>query len=143
MAESLAANGRKADIHTQVEFQKMKVVRCCGDSGGPCDLAGRVSAVATALAELKVRREERVLILRPAGPGFMEAFLAAIHWAATPLPVNPELPAQEIMVIALDAGAQLVVASPTEILPLAKLATGPLVLVEGPDGPWAAALRLG
>lgn len=104
--------------------------------------ADQTAAVVTALAELGVRPEDRVLIMLPDGPGFAEAFTGTIKHGAVPLPVDPLLPAHGIVAVAAEAGAQLVLASADRISELAELAAEPPVLVDGPHGPWAAALRL-
>jgi non-ribosomal peptide synthetase component F len=98
--------------------------------------ADQTAAVAAALAELGVRPAERVLIMLPDGPGFAEAFAGTIHQGAVPLPVNPLLP------VAAEAGARLVLASVDQLHALADLDAEPPILIEGPRGPWAAALRL-
>jgi acyl-CoA synthetase (AMP-forming)/AMP-acid ligase II len=104
--------------------------------------ADQTAAVAAALAELGVRPEERVLIMLPDGPGFAEAFAGTIRHEAVPLPVNPLLSALGIVAAAAEAGARLVLASADQIHALADLGAQPPVLIEGPQGPWAAALRL-
>jgi acyl-CoA synthetase (AMP-forming)/AMP-acid ligase II len=104
--------------------------------------ADQTAAVVAALAELGVRAEDRVLIMLPDGPGFAEAFTGTIEHGAVPLPVNPLLPAHGIAAVAAEAGAQLVLASADRVPALADLAAEPPVLVDGPRGPWAAALRL-
>jgi acyl-CoA synthetase (AMP-forming)/AMP-acid ligase II len=104
--------------------------------------AERTAAVVTALAELCVRPGERVLILLSDGPGFTEAFVGTIQHQAVPLPVSPLLSAPEITVAATRAGAQLLLGSPEQIHTLTDLGTEPPVLVNGVQGPWAAALRL-
>jgi benzoate-CoA ligase family protein len=50
---------------------------------------------ARALAELGVRREERVLIVAFDSPGWVAAFLGAIRHGAVPVPVNPLLQRSE------------------------------------------------
>ena len=100
------------------------------------------AVVAAALAELGVRPGDRVLITLPDGPGFAEAFAGAIAQGAVPLPANPLLPAHDIVTVAAEAGAQLVLASADQIPELADLVARPPVLVDGPRGLWAAALRL-
>jgi acyl-CoA synthetase (AMP-forming)/AMP-acid ligase II len=89
-----------------------------------------------------VRPEDRVLIMLADGPGFAEAFAGTIQHKAVPLPVNPLLPAHGIVTAAAEAGARLVLASVDQIHALADLGVQPPVLIEGPQGPWAAALRL-
>jgi len=50
---------------------------------------------ARTLAELGVRREERVLIVAFDSPGWVAAFLGAIRHGAVPVPVNPLLQRSE------------------------------------------------
>lgn len=102
----------------------------------------RTAAVVAALAELGVCPGERVLIMLPDGPGFAEAFAGTIQHGAVPLPVNPLLPAHGIVAAAAEAGARLVLVSVDQIHALADLGARPPVLIEGPQGLWAAALRL-
>jgi acyl-CoA synthetase (AMP-forming)/AMP-acid ligase II len=100
------------------------------------------AVVAAALAELGVRPEDRVLIMLPDGPGFAEAFAGTIAQGAVPLPANPLLPAHDIVAVAAEAGAHLVLASADQVPELADLTAAPPVLIDGPRGPWAAALQL-
>jgi acyl-CoA synthetase (AMP-forming)/AMP-acid ligase II len=105
--------------------------------------ADHTAAVAAALAELGVRAGDRVLIMLPDGPGFAEAFAGTITHGAVPLPADPLLPAHGIVTVAGDADARLVLVSADRVPALADLAAEPPpVLVDGPRGPWAAALRL-
>jgi acyl-coenzyme A synthetase/AMP-(fatty) acid ligase len=102
----------------------------------------QTAGVVAALVELDVRPAERVLIMLPDGPGFAEAFAATIRQGAVPLPVNPLLPVPDIVAVAAEAGARLVLASADQIHALADLDAEPPVLIDGPQGLWAAALRL-
>ena len=61
---------------------------------------------------------------------------------AVPLPVNPLSPAHDLVAVAAEAGARLVLASVDQIHALADLDTEAPVLLDGPQGLWAAALRL-
>jgi acyl-CoA synthetase (AMP-forming)/AMP-acid ligase II len=106
------------------------------------ELAGRAAAVAAALAELGVGPADRVLIMLPAGPGFVEAFIGVTQRGAMPLPVNPRLAAAGVAAIAAETGARLVLASAKRIRRLADLDAEPPVLVDGRRGLWALALRL-
>ncbi|MDQ2882259.1 MAG: AMP-binding protein [Actinomycetota bacterium] len=105
-------------------------------------LADRVAAVAAVLAELDVHRNERVLIMLPDEPGFDESFAGAVHQDAVPLPVSPRLRAHDLAAAAVAAGAHVVLVSPDQLPALTELDTGPAILINGPDGPWVAALRL-
>jgi acyl-CoA synthetase (AMP-forming)/AMP-acid ligase II len=98
--------------------------------------------ITAALVNLELRPEERVLIMLPDGPGFGEILTCVTRRGAVPLPVNPQLPAHLIPPVAAEAGARLVVTSVDRIHALADLAVEPPVLVEGPQGPWAVAIRL-
>jgi acyl-CoA synthetase (AMP-forming)/AMP-acid ligase II len=105
-------------------------------------LSDQALAAAAALGELDVRPDDRVLIMLPDGPGFAEAFAGTIAQGAVPLPVNPPLPAHDLVAVAAEAGARLVLASADQIHALADLHAEPPVLIERPQGLWAAALRL-
>ena len=105
-------------------------------------LTDQAAAVAVALGELDVRPNDRVLIMLPDGPGFADAFAAVIQHGAVPLPVNPYLPAQELAAAAAETGARLVLALAQQIHTLAELDAEAPVLIDGPHGRWAAALRL-
>ena len=78
----------------------------------------------------------------PDGPGFAEAFAGIIGHQALPLPVNPLLVAPDITAAATKMGAGLLVASLEQIHTLTDLGAQPPVLIDGPQGPWVAALRL-
>lgn len=107
-------------------------------SGGPTD---RAAAVAAALDVLGVRPGERVLIMLPGGPDFVDAFTGTMRRGAVPLPVNPRLPAADVAAIATETGARLVLASTERIHGLADLEVHPPVPVDRAQGLWAAALR--
>jgi acyl-CoA synthetase (AMP-forming)/AMP-acid ligase II len=104
--------------------------------------AEQTAAVAAALAELGIRPGERVLIMLPDGPGFAEAFAGTIEHGAVPLPVNPLLLAHDILAAAAESGARLLLASTDQTHTLTDLGAQPPVLIDGPQGPWAAALPL-
>ena len=89
-------------------------------------------------AELDVHPNERVLIMLPDGPGFDESFAGAVHQNAVPLPVSPQLCAHNHA----RAGAHSVVACADRLDALAELDAEPGILINGPNGPWIAALRL-
>ena len=105
-------------------------------------LVDQAAAVAAVLAELAVHRDEPVLITLPDGPGFAESFAGAIDQDALPLPAGPLLSAPELAAAAAAARARVVLASPEQLPTWAELDTEPAILVNGPYGPWIAALRL-
>jgi acyl-CoA synthetase (AMP-forming)/AMP-acid ligase II len=105
-------------------------------------LLERTRALLTVLTELNVRPHDRVLIMFPQGPGFTESFAAAFYRDAVPLPVNPLLSAPDLAAAATQTHARLVLASPEQLPTLTELNTQPPLLIDGPHGPWAAALRL-
>ncbi len=105
-------------------------------------LSDQALAAATALDELDVRPYDRVLIMLPDGPDFVEAFAGVMQQGAVPLPANPLLPAHDIAAVAAEAGARLALTAVDRIHALADLDAEPPVLVDGPRGLWAAVLRL-
>ncbi|MGQ0717365.1 MAG: AMP-binding protein [Pseudonocardiales bacterium] len=105
-------------------------------------LLDRAAAVAAVLAELDVHRNDPVLMMLPDGPGFTESFAGALNHDAVLLPVSPLLSAFDLAATAEPAGARLVLASPDQLSTLAELDTEPPILIDGPLGPWIAALRL-
>lgn len=105
-------------------------------------LTDKAAAVATALAKLDVRPDDRVLIMVPDGPGFVESFLGTMRQGSVPLPVNPLLAAHDVVAVAVEAGARLVLASVDRIQALPDLDIEQLIPVERPQGLCAAALRL-
>jgi acyl-CoA synthetase (AMP-forming)/AMP-acid ligase II len=136
------AIARGGYFHSRGFLESRRIIRQgdCGvtNSGIP----EWVAAVAAALAELDVRQREHVLIMLPDGPGFGEVLTGLTQRGAVPLPVNPKLPAHLILSIAAEAGAHLVLTSIDRIRALADLTPDPPVVLEGPQGPWAVALRL-
>jgi AMP-binding enzyme len=105
-------------------------------------LLERTHVLLTVLAELGVRPHDPVLIMLPPGPGFTEAFTATFYRDAIPLPINPLLSAPDLAAAATQTHARLVLASPEQLPTLTQLPTPPPILIHGPHGPWAAALRL-
>jgi acyl-CoA synthetase (AMP-forming)/AMP-acid ligase II len=84
-----------------------------------------------------VRPQERVLIMLPDGPLFVDAFTGTIRRGAVPLPVNPQLPAADVVAIATHTDARLVLASAERIHRLADLEAEPPVLVDEAIAVWA------
>ncbi|MGH3912964.1 MAG: AMP-binding protein [Pseudonocardiaceae bacterium] len=131
-----------ADVPAHRSPYDANTIRHTGGSMRYLEVADRATAVASALAQLGVRPGERVLIMLPDGPGFVEAFVGVIQRGAVPLPVNPLLQACDVSTIAVETGARLVVAVEEQIHALADLDFGPLVLTDKPPGLCAAVLRL-
>jgi acyl-CoA synthetase (AMP-forming)/AMP-acid ligase II len=104
--------------------------------------AEQTAAVAAVLAGLGVHPGERVLIMLPDGPGFAAAFAGTIKHGAVPLPINPSLFAHDIVAAAAQSGAQLLLASVDQMHTLTDLGAESQVLIDRPQQPWAAALRL-
>lgn len=104
--------------------------------------AEKTAAIAAALAKLGIHPGERVLIMLPDGPSFADAFAGTIKHGAVPLPVNPLLFTHDILAAAAESGARLLLASADQMQTLTDLGAEPLVLIDGPQGPWAAALPL-
>jgi acyl-coenzyme A synthetase/AMP-(fatty) acid ligase len=98
--------------------------------------------VAAMLVDLQLCPNDRVMIMLPDGPGFAEVITGVIRHGAVSLSVNPQLSCRDIRVVAADAAAHLVLTSVDRLHVLAELDAEPPVLVDGPDGPWIAALRL-
>lgn len=72
-------------------------------------LAERVNAFASALRELGVRREERILLILDDTPAWPTAFLGAIRIGAVPVPVSPMDNPQNFVHYARDSYAQVVI----------------------------------
>ena len=102
----------------------------------------QAAAIAAVLAELDVHRNEPVLITLPEGPGFVESFAGAVDHKALPLPAGPVLSASDLVAAAHAAQARVVLALPDQLSAWAELDTEPAILIDGPHGPWLAALRL-
>lgn len=141
MAESLDPTDCTVDPNERAGDEDVVSVRCSDESVADREHADRVTAIAGALAEMGVRTGERVLVLLPDGPGFVEAFLGVMHQGAVPLPVNPLLSAADVAAIGADVDARLALASSDRIRALASL-EAELLLVDGPEGTWVAVLRL-
>lgn len=105
-------------------------------------LSDQALAVAAAVGKVDVRPDDRVLVMLPDGPYFVDAFAGVMHQVALPLPANPLLSAHDIVTVAADAGARVVLVSADRIPALADLEAEPPVLIDGPHGCWAAVLRL-
>jgi len=105
-------------------------------------LSDQALAVAAAVGKVDVRPDDRVLVMLPDGPDFIEAFAGVMQQVALPLPANPLLSVHDIVAVAAEAGARVVLVSADRIPSLADLAAEPPVLIDGPRGSWAAVLRL-
>lgn len=141
MATSSDANTALVDGTAQADPCDTKTFNHGSGSMSYRDVADRAAGIATALAEFGLRSGERVLIMLPDGPGFVEAFVGVMQRSAVPLPVNPTLQVSDIAAVASEAGARLVMASKERIHALADLETGPPVPLDRPRGLWATTLR--
>lgn len=107
------------------------------------ELTDRTAAITVALIKLGLRTDDRVLVMLADGPGFAEVFAGVTKLGAVALPVNPQLSATDVVAIAAQTGARLVVSSAKRNQRITTdLETTSLVLVDGSRGLWAAVLRL-
>jgi acyl-CoA synthetase (AMP-forming)/AMP-acid ligase II len=96
-----------------------------------------------ALMKLGIRRHDRVLVMLPEGSGLADAFEGVLLRDAVPLPINPQLPAHDVPVAAIQAGARLILIPADRIDELSDLAADlAVLLLDSSQQPWAAALRL-
>jgi benzoate-CoA ligase len=87
-----------------------KVAIHCGDEEITYgELARRINRFGHALKELRVRQEERVLLVLNDTPSFPTAFFAAIRIGAVPIPVNTLLQADEYRYFVENSRARAVV----------------------------------
>jgi acyl-CoA synthetase (AMP-forming)/AMP-acid ligase II len=106
------------------------------------ELTHEAVSVAAALAELEICPDDRILIMLPDGPGFIDAFIGVAKQGAVPLAVNPHLEAADVAVVAAEVGAEAALITAQRVHALADLGAKPPVPVHGPQGLWAAAVRL-
>jgi long-chain acyl-CoA synthetase len=142
VAEIIDAPQMSRSLPVLVAACGRKPIRDGGDPMSHPELADRAAAVAAALAELDVHPDDRVLIMLPDSPGFVEAFVGVTQRGAVPLSVNPRLAVADVAAIAAETGARLVLTSAKRIRRLADLDAEPPVLVDGLRALWAATLRL-
>ena len=141
MAEIIDARQTSRSLPAWVAACGRRSIRDGGKPRSHSKPADRATAVAAALAELGVCPDDRVLIMVPDGPGFVEAFIGVMQRGAVPLSVSPRLATADVAVIAVKTGARLVLASAKRIHRLTDLNVGLPVLVDELRGLWAAALR--
>jgi benzoate-CoA ligase family protein len=84
-------------------------VVCGGKQLTYAELAGRVAAVARALAGLGVRPEERVPLALLDTPEFVAAFLGALRLGAVPVPMSTMLTGEELAFLCSDARARVAI----------------------------------
>ncbi len=107
------------------------------------ELTDRTAAVTAALVGVGLHPDDRVLVMLADGPCFAEVFAGVTRLGALALPVNPQLSAAEVIAIAAQTGAWLVVGSAQRDQTITNdLETTSLVLMDGSRGLWAAVLRL-
>ncbi|WP_327130308.1 long-chain fatty acid--CoA ligase [Streptomyces sp. NBC_01343] len=97
------------------------------------DLTARTAAL---LQDRGVRPGDRVAVITPNVPHFPIAYYGVLRAGAVVVPMNPLLKAREIAFVLRDAGARLVLTSPTSAAETAEAAaaTGTECLVLEPDG---------
>jgi acyl-coenzyme A synthetase/AMP-(fatty) acid ligase len=101
-----------------------------------------MASIIAALDQLRMRIGDRVLIMLPDGPDFVDLVTCVTRLGGVPLPVNPQLSACDIVRVAAAARACLVLIPVDRLPALAELSTEPPVFVEGLQAPWAVGLRL-
>lgn len=77
------------------------------------DLNARANAAAAALAGAGVRPGDRVALLIPNRPGFVQAYFGALKAGGVVVPINVRLTAGEASYILQDAEARVLIADPT------------------------------
>src|ERR1700681_216987 len=83
-------------LHRNLKARSDKVaIHSAGADVTYGDLCELVCGAARTLADLGVRREERVLLVAYDSPGWVASFLGAIWMGAIPVPVNPLLQRSE------------------------------------------------
>lgn len=103
------------------------------------EVDGLANRAGNALRDEGVRQEERVLIALPDGPAFVATLFGALKIGAVAVPVNPELPVDNLAAIVAYSRAPVAVADPSSAESLrvaAREAGRPLhVLVVDGDAP--------
>lgn len=101
------------------------------------DLGNAAARTAGALAELGVRRGERVALLLRDGRGWLKGFLGAARMGAVPVPLDPGMAAEKLADVLEDCAPACVVAEPD-----VEMGDWPFVpperLLEGSPAPVAA-----
>lgn len=106
------------------------------------EVASRWTAVAAGLARFDVGPGDHVLILLPDGPGFEEVFSGVTKLGAVALPVNPQLTAAEIVVLAAETGARLAIGWAEQVQGITTDPEAqPLTQVDWARELWVATLR--
>jgi benzoate-CoA ligase family protein len=98
------------DSNLEAGREKKTVIRCGSETVTYGQLARRVEAFASALRDLGLRREERVLLILDDTPAWPTAFLAAIRIGAVPVPVSPLDNPENYEHFVRDSYARLIVA---------------------------------
>jgi benzoate-CoA ligase family protein len=109
MAESFNSCAWLVDRHVEAGAGE-RVALVSGDHELTyAELLGAVQAAAAGFRHLGVRPEERVLLVLRDGPELATGILAAIRIGAVAMPVNPLLPARDLVAIARDSRARCAV----------------------------------
>ncbi len=96
-------------------------LRAMGSTMTWAELAAAAEAVAGGLHELGVGQGDRVAMILPNCPQFLITYFAAARLGAIAVPINPLLAPAEVVHIAADSGARVVVVV-TQTAPLAQAA---------------------
>src|SRR5207245_5898186 len=98
------------DAHRGVRDTKV-AIRCQGAAVTYGELAANVDRAGSALRELGIEMEQRILILCLDSPPFVYTFFGAIKIGAVPVPTNTILTPDDLRYIAEDSRAVAVVVS--------------------------------
>jgi benzoate-CoA ligase family protein len=110
MAERLNACEWLLDRRLEAGDGGRVAIRAGGKPLTYAELATRVDAVATALAGLGVRPEERIPLALYDTPEFVAAFLGALRLGAVPVPLSTMLTGEELAFMCGDARARVAIA---------------------------------
>lgn len=123
------------DSTVQLGMAEKTAIICGDEQVSYGELARRVNRFGSALREMGVRREERVLLLLLDTPAFPVAFLGAMRSGAVPVPVNTLLAADEYRYMLEDSYARAVVVDadllPTLEAALDGIAARPTLIING------------
>ena len=118
------ASDHLVDRHVREGRGDRVALRVGGESTTYAELSSLVGSVASGLAGLGVRAEERVALVLLDGVEFVAAFLATMRLGAIPLPLDPLLSGRDLALPASDAWARVAVVSSERVGVVAELVEG-------------------